>query len=316
MGPLSRRAMARLSARLPATKAVWLRPGSPRVRPESQPLQAVSPPAFHNPTQSVSGTLFATSTSLDIGVTTPYLWIAQGASVSVPVTARVVDLGAPKSGVTVNFNIAQGSGSLSSASAITNSTGYATVTLSLTNFTANIQVTACVAPGNSPCQTVYGTSIAPALFNLQAVAGAGQLVSGTAFQPLSVRVTDSSTPPDPILGASVTFQSIVLRPAGNNPILINGDPGSGQNQMPVLLSTSQTIVQSAANGLASFAPSVGSFTGTLEIQIQVSAGTSALLQDVMESLPQDDGNASLPPVKAPRRVSVPIVRESEKDFER
>jgi len=292
--------------------STWVTPGATGIATITGSLA----PGVYNPTQSVSGTLFATSTALDIGVTTPYLWIAQGASVSVPVTARVVDLGAPKSGVTVNFNIAQGSGSLSSASAITNSTGYATVTLSLTNFTANIQVTACVAPGNSPCQTVYGTSIAPALFNLQAVAGAGQLVSGTAFQPLSVRVTDSSTPPDPILGASVTFQSIVLRPAGNNPILINGDPGSGQNQMPVLLSTSQTIVQSAANGLASFAPSVGSFTGTLEIQIQVSAGTSALLQDVMESLPQDDGNASLPPVKAPRRVSVPIVRESEKDFER
>ncbi len=267
-------------------------------------------PGVYSPTQSVSGTLFATSTSLDIGVTTPYLWVAQGASVSMTITARVVDLGTPKSGVTVDFNIAQGSGSLSSGSAVTNSTGYASVTLTLTNFTANIQLTACVAQNNSPCQTVYGTAVAPALFNLQAVAGAGQVVSGTEFQPLTIRVTDSSTPPDPILGASVLFQSIVLRPAGNNPILINGDPTSGQNQMPVLLGTSQSTVQTNANGLASLVPSLGSFTGTLEIQIQVSAGTSASLQDVMESLPQDDGNASLPSIKAPWRVSVPITKES------
>jgi hypothetical protein len=269
-------------------------------------------PGVYSPTQSVSGTLFATSTSLDIGVTTPYLWIAQGASLSVPITAQVVSLGTPKSGATVNFTITQGSGSLSGASATTNSAGYASVTLTLTNFMANIQLSACVAPGNSPCQTVYGTAVSPALFNLQAVAGAGQVVSGTTFQPLTVRVTDSSTPPDPVLGASVVFQSTVLRPAGNNPILVNGDPTSGQNQMPVVLSTSQTTVQSSANGLASFVPSIGSFTGTLEIQIQVSAGTSAALQELMESLPQADGSTSSPPIEAPWRGSVPVAKVPER----
>ena len=265
-------------------------------------------PGVYSSTQSVAGTLFATSTSLDIGVTTPYLWIAQGASVSVPITARVVDLGTPKSGVTVNFNVVQGSGSLSSGSAVTNNTGYASVTLTLTNFSANVQLTACVAPSNSPCQTVYGTAVAPTLFNLQPVAGAGQVVSGTTFQPVTVRVTDSSTPPDPILGAAVVFQSMVLRPAGNNPILINGDPASGQNQMPVLLSTSQSTVLTNANGLASFLPSVGSFTGTLEIQIQIDAGTSAWLQDVMESLPQGDGNASASSSENEWFGSIPIAK--------
>jgi len=144
--------------------------------------------------QSVSGTLSATSSSLDIGVTTPYLWIASGATVSQPITARVVNTGVPQSGVTVNFRIAQGTGSLSSATAVTNASGYASVTLTLTDFTANVQLTACVAPGNSPCQTVYGNAVAAALLNLQAVAGAGQVVTGQAFQPLSVRVTDSFHP--------------------------------------------------------------------------------------------------------------------------
>jgi hypothetical protein len=276
-------------------------------------VTATLAPATYNNPQSVSGTLLATASGLGLGVTTPYLWIAQGATLSVPITAQLMtSTGAPQPGTTINFRIAQGSGSLSSNNAVTNSSGYASVTLTVTNFAANAQVVACVEPAGSPCQTVYGNAVSPALFNLQAVAGAGQVVTGTVFQPLSVQVTDSSTPPDPILGASVVFQSLVLRPAGNNPILTNGDPGDGQNQMPVLLSTSQTTVQSAANGLASLVPSVGSFTGLLEIQIQVSAGTSASLQDVLESLPQNDGDASLPPVTAPWRVSVPIMKETER----
>ncbi|HVI08158.1 MAG TPA: Ig-like domain-containing protein, partial [Candidatus Binatia bacterium] len=73
-------------------------------------ITAALAPATYNPPQSVTGTLSATSTSLDIGVTTPYLFIAQGASVSVPLTAQVVSLGIPKPGMTVDFIINQGSG--------------------------------------------------------------------------------------------------------------------------------------------------------------------------------------------------------------
>jgi hypothetical protein len=241
-------------------------------------------PAGYNPAQSVSGTLSATASSLDMGVTTPYLWIAQGATLSVPITARVLNAGTPQSGVTVDFRIAQGSGSLSAASAATNSTGYASVTLTLTNFTANVQIVACVAAG-SPCQTVYGNAVAASLLNLQAVAGDGQVVVGQPFQPLTVRVTDSSMPPNPILGASVLFQSMVLRPSGNDLALTSADPTVTQRGMPVILSASQGSVTSDTNGLANFLPSVGSFTGVLEVEIQVSAGILAALQDVMESFP-------------------------------
>jgi hypothetical protein len=55
--------------------------------------------------------------------------------------------------------------------------------------------------------------------------------------------------------------------------------------LPVFLSTSQNTAQSGVNGLASFTPSVGSFTGPLELEIQVSAGTTAALQGVMETFP-------------------------------
>lgn len=242
-------------------------------------------PGAYSPAQSVSTTVSATSSSQDIGVTTPYLWIAQGASLSVPVTARVVSLGTPQAGITVNFTIHLGSGSLSSSSAVTNSSGYASVTLTVTNFTSNIQLSACVAPANAPCQSIYGNAVALSTINLEPVTGAGQAVTGAAFQPLTVRVTDSSTPPNPVLGASVEFQFTVMEPTGNSLLPSGADPASGQNGIAVILGESQSTAQSDINGLASIVPSVGTFTGPLVVQIQVSAGTAALLQEQEESFP-------------------------------
>jgi hypothetical protein len=256
-------------------------------------ITATLAPAVYNPAQSVTATMTATSTSSDIGVSTPNLWIAQGTSLSVPLTAQVVDLGKPKIGTPVDFFIAQGSGSLSSPSAITNSGGLARVTLTLTNFTGNVEVNACVGQANNPCQNINANAVAPTMLNLQAVAGAGQVVAGTAFQPLIVRVTDSSTPPNPVLGASVLFQSVIIRPVGNDMTVVTGDGTETQPAMPVILSSAQVSVQSNANGLASIVPSVGTFTGLLEIELQASAGTTAELQNVMESFPESSGNAAL-----------------------
>jgi hypothetical protein len=247
-------------------------------------ITATLAPGVYSPSQSVSASLTSTSTVSAIGVTTPYLWIAQGASLSVPLTARVVSMGTPQSGVTVNFFLDQGTGSLSATSAVTNGNGYASVTLMLTNFTGSSQLSACVSAANNPCQTIYANAVEAAALNLQPVAGAGQVITGTVFQPLTVRVTDSSTPPNPVLGASVLFQSTVLRPAGNGLPPTPADPGPPTGA-PVILSVSQSTVQSDANGLASLVPSVGSSTGILEIEIQVSAGTTAVLQDGVESFP-------------------------------
>ena len=264
--------------------STWVTPGATG----NATITATLAPGVYSPAQSVSGTMTATSSLLDIGVTTPFVWIASGASVSVPLTARVVSQGTPRVGATVNFFIAQGIGSLSAASAVTNTGGYASVTLTLTNFTANIQLSVCVAPGNNPCQTIYGNAVAAALLNLQAVGGEGQVIAGTAFQPLIARVTDSSKPPNPVLGASVVFQSNVLRPLG--------DDSTG---MPVILSTGQSSAQSDVNGLVSFLPSLGSFRAPLEVEIQVSAGAGALLQTEMESFPEGGVGGDSPPVRNP-----------------
>ncbi len=268
-------------------------------------VRATLAPGVYSTAPSVGATLSGTSTSSDIGVTPSGLWIEQGASLSVSLTARVVSLGSPQSGITVNFMIAQGSGSLSSPTAVTNSSGYASVMLTVTNFAVNLLLNVCVAPDNSPCQNIYANAVAAAMMNLQPVAGAGQAVTGAAFQPLTVRVTDSSTPPNPVLGASVLFQSTVLRPAGDNLVLTPGDPIITQPGVPVILSASQSTVPSDVNGLASFVPSVGTFTGPLEVQIQVSAGTTAALQDVTEAFPAGSGGDTSSPTSSPWRGSVP-----------
>jgi hypothetical protein len=249
-------------------------------------ITATLAPGVYNPAQSISGTLEGTSPpSQSIGVTTPYLWIAQGASASVPLTARVVNAGSPQGSVKVNFTVSQGMGSLSSPTAVTNSAGYATVTLNLTNFTANIQLSVCVLPGPGPCQTIYGNAVAPGLINLEPVSGGVQVITGQAFQPLTVRVTDSSSPPNPVLGASVLFQSSVMRPSGDGFTTVTGDSTSTQTELPAILSATQSSVQSDPNGLAGIVPSVGSFNGLLQVQIQISAGAYAFIRDVLESVP-------------------------------
>jgi hypothetical protein len=269
-------------------------------------ITATLAPGVYNPDKSVSTALTATSSATDIGVTTPYLWIASGASLSVPLTARVVGLGSPKSGVTVNFAVMQGTGSLSAASAVTDSSGYATVGLTLTNFSSAVQVSACVSPGNNPCQTIFGNPVAASLVSLQAVGGGGQLVTGLGLQPMLVRVIDFSTPPNGVLGETVLFQATVLRPVENDLTQITSELSA----TPIILSESQFSVQSDVNGLATFVPSLGSFTGPLAIEIQVSAGAAATLQGQMGIFPAGTGGNSSAPARSPWHRGARAFREA------
>ena len=168
-------------------------------------ITATLAPGVYSPAQSVNATLSATESASDIGIEPVYFWIAQGATVSASLTARVLSNGTPQKNATVNFTVVQGTGTLSAASAATNSSGYAAVTLSVTQLAALVQVSACVAPGNAPCLSFYVNPVPAAQQQLQLVAGAGQISTGQAFQPVIVRVTDSSSPPNPVLAAPVLF---------------------------------------------------------------------------------------------------------------
>jgi hypothetical protein len=262
--------------------STWITPAATG----SSTLTATLAPGAYLASKSVSTTVVGTETTLAIGLTSPYSWVAAGATVTLPLTARLMDNASPVSGDTVNFTVALGSGTLSSSSAVTNGNGYASVTLTLTNLAAQVQVSACVAPSNSPCQSFYVTVVSASLLKLQPVAGAGQAITlGQSFHPVMVRVTDSASPPDPVLGAKVAFQTTVMRPAASAPAGGSGGDTAGNPALPVILSVTQTSMPSDANGLASLTPSTGGFSGPLEIEVSATAGTAAALQDVLLAFP-------------------------------
>ena len=286
--------------------ATWLTPGASGLAT----LTAALAPGVYTPAKSVTTSLSATESASDVGVSTPYLWISQGSSVAVPLTARVLSNGVPRSGAQVNFTIVSGTGTLSSASATTNPTGYATVTLNVTQFSALVQVSVCVAPGNAPCAVVYANPVPLAQQNLQPISGGGQISTNPAFQPIVVRVTDSASPPNSVLGAPVAFLTTILRSGGTAPLNGAGETNSGNPAMPVILHVSENSSVSDVHGLASITASGAGYSPPVEVDVAVSAGTSALLDYPLFVLPaaaSEDASgatASPHPIRAPLRTSL------------
>jgi hypothetical protein len=215
----------------------------------------------------------------------------------------------------VNYTVVTGSGSLSAGSAQTNSTGYATVTLTLTQVAALVQVSACVAPANAPCQPFYASAIPLAQQSLQPVSGSGQVSTGQPFQPVVVRVTDSSSPPNPVIAASVVFQTTVLRPGGTTATGGDGETDPSNPAMPVILKVSQGVATSDMNGLANVVPSSGGFTAPVEVDVTVTAGTSGWLDYPLQVFPaftsKNNSEGTRTPFmgEAPVRVRRPVEPE-------
>jgi len=86
--------------------ATWLTASAPG----ASYVTATIAPGVYTPSKSVTGTLSATQSSADIGITSSYVYVSQGATVSFPVTARVLSNGSPRSNVQVNFSIVGGRG--------------------------------------------------------------------------------------------------------------------------------------------------------------------------------------------------------------
>jgi IPT/TIG domain len=244
----------------------------------------LAPSSYPSP-QQVQTTLVGSESALDIALVPQTTSITLGASVNLTLTARVLSNGSPLSGSTVNFQIFKGSAGLSAPSVTTNSNGYASTLLEISSMAGDVQVSACVGPGNSPCLSFYGTAVPTSVLQLQAVAGSPQVVSaGQILQPVVVRVTDSSTPPNPVLAAAVAFQYTGERAGNNSTIISAGDTNIGNNPSPVILFNGQGVAQSDVNGLASWQPTTEGFTGDVVILGAASAGTGQV-QFALQALP-------------------------------
>jgi hypothetical protein len=234
-------------------------------------------PASYTSPQQVQTTLLGTESTLDLSLLSPNAWIAQGATLNLTLTARVLSNGIPSDGRTVNYYLIKGSAILNPPSGKTNTSGYVSSSLQISSLPGDVQVSVCVEPGDAPCSTFYGTAVPASSLRLQAVAGDLQLVTvGPPFQPITVRVTDTSVPPNPVLGVSVLFQSLIGRTNNNAPVVTGGDTIITRDEMPIVLGISQASVVSDADGLATMQPSTGGFTGALAILGAVTAGSGSL----------------------------------------
>ena len=258
--------------------ATWLTPGVVGVAIVSATLA----PGVYSSSKSVNASIYATETSSDIGVVSPYLYVSQMATASIPLTARVLSNGTAKKSVQVNFILVAGSGTLSAGSAQTNSAGYATITLGVTQFAASAQVTACVAPTNSPCGTFYVNPVSASQQRLLQVAGAGQISTGAVFQPIIVEVTDLSSPPNPVIAAPIVFQTTVC---GQEEIFLR--------QWRRRLESRQSCdachlqVSQACQSLTRTARPISFLRAAdsappLEVDVSISAGTAGFLDDPLE----------------------------------
>lgn len=245
-------------------------------------------PATYRAPQQVQTTLVGTESSLDLALLSPYEWIAQGASLNVPLTVRVLSNGSPVSGRSVNYYVARGSGILSVPTAVTNSQGIAVSTLEISSMSSEVQVVACAEPGDSPCKTYYGNMISPSSLRIVPVSGILQEINvGQSFQPVVVRVTDSAPTADPVLGVAVTLQTTIGRAAQDELIVSAGDTNIGTFPMPIILGSFESSVSSDANGFAVLQPSTGGFPGALLVVGDVAAGSSALNVGFQSLLPID-----------------------------
>jgi hypothetical protein len=244
----------------------------------------LAPASFKTP-QKVQATIVGTSSASDITLASQYRWLAAGATTDLPLTARVLTNGLPQSGKMVSYQLVKGSGTLKSNAAVTDANGYAATTIHIHGAAGDVQVSTCVGPSLIPCQTYYFSTVAASALQLEPVSGGGQMITvGQRFQPITLRVTDSATPPHPVQGAAVNLQSVTFRPDNDAPMETVGESGSGDHGTPVILGSSQSTVVSDQNGLASLLPTGTGTNGALEVELTASVGTNSTLQLEVEAL--------------------------------
>jgi uncharacterized protein (TIGR03437 family) len=168
----------------------------------------------------------------------------------ITVTAKVTDAnGTGLPNIPLAWQVAQGSATLSSTSASTdaNGAGTAIVTLGSTGGAVSVKVTA--GSGSSALTQSFSLSVNVPVSNVTAVSGGGQTaVTGAAFAPLVVKVTDAAG--GPVNGAAITF-TVSSGSATVSPATVNTG-SDGQAQATVTAgATAGAVVVTASSGTSS-----------------------------------------------------------------
>jgi hypothetical protein len=265
-----------------------------RVTLKAQGVTTVSATLF--PGQGTQTTLTARADSRSISLSPMRLYATEAMTLDVPVTARVLtNTGAAVSGLKLDFIVTAGTGTPNPASATTDTNGYARSTLHVDSLSGEVDVTVCASSGGIPCTVFSLLTVAASALQLQPVSGSGQIVRlGQSFTPLWVRVLDSSSPPNPVYGAAVSFDTELYRLDGAPAIVTGGDDNSSSHpSQKVKLGSSQAVMISDADGYAGISVPHGDGTRALEVDVAVTAGARAVLTyQLWEVWPPDSGSAS------------------------
>jgi len=199
----------------------------------------------------------------------PNLSVAAGATVSWPVQALVLNYGVPAPGQTVVWQAGAGTTIQGSTSAVTNSSGIATLILTVGPLVEGVSSTtvACVN-GTNLCANYVAFGARPEYAALEAVSGTSQALvdTGTPSQVV-MRVLDMDG--NEMVGATVTVYQTLY--AWTPPCQLHEvcTPGA-------LLATNATTATSALDGSVSFTPISIPGTATSLVGIAVTGNTASM----------------------------------------
>jgi hypothetical protein len=268
-------------------------------------MARLAPASYPSTYSHVEGTLAAYTSALELWGAPLSARVAHAADLDLPLTVRALSNGLPASGRTVVFQVTQGTGTVTPSQATTNSSGYATVTLQLRQLASEVDVVGCISPGMTPCRTFTVSAVPASSLVLQPVSGDTQITNyGQNLQPMVLRVVDSSSPPNAVRRAAVSYLKIVYKWEGPA-FPIDRDEFHLQNPRDrVVLSSSQGVLYSDANGLVSIPVPLDLRWGAVLVDIVATAGTDAYqameLQALWPPPPPDYSGETLPERKNPR----------------
>src|SRR5262249_890567 len=240
-------------------------------------LTASLAPASYSAPKTVQLTLLGSSSSLDISLDNQQVWVAQGATADIPLAARVLSNGSPVAGKSVQFQILKGTATLASLQSVSDLSGTASNSVHLTNLGGGVLLSACVQPGNVPCQNFSVTAVPASTQSLLPISGTRQAIAaGQVLQPVVIRVTDSASPPHSVIGASVAIQEVVSRLVPPSDPLNLGGILISRNPAPIIISSSRFSRVSDNDGRVIAALSPGGASGSIQIQGAATAGTGAV----------------------------------------
>lgn len=222
---------------------------------------------------SVEAAVIGVLNALDISLPITQTFAASNSSGSIPFSAIALANGQPQPGRTINFQVTSGTATLSAASSLTDATGTANTQVNINHLSSDVIVNACLAPDNTICRFLRITYVPAAYLQLGKIAGDNQTITvGQSFSAIRVRVTDSSSPPNPIAAVPVQFLLAAFRAPVETPTRWNGESGTKNPNQPVVLSSSSSTQTSDANGYVSLPISFPAQWGPLLVSVQATTG--------------------------------------------